>query len=297
MKMKLEKGSKIDISASARKLVKADLKPVEKWVQSFGLELVYTDELFKESHQFAGSDKHRAALLQSYINNDELDAIWIARGGYGSARFIDRIDWSRMLNKPKLLIGFSDITVLHCDLYKKTGLSSLHATMPLSFPSNTAESKNALIEAFQGVKQQFQVPGFKLNREGECEGVVIGGNLSVLYSILSSPSEINLEGKILFIEDLDEYLYHIDRMMLNLKRSGRLEKLAGLVVGGMTDMNDNMVPFGKTAEEIIAEHVSEYDYPLAFNFPIGHLDQNMPLRLGAVHSLNVSPNKASLVEH
>ena len=220
------------------------------------------------------------------LDNPDIKAILCVRGGYGTVRIIDDIDFSHFQKNPKWLAGFSDITVLHSHIHK-LNVASLHSTMPISFSSNTTESIMSLKDALFGKHLSIKIDLHPFNRFGEAKGQIVGGNLSILYSLMGSPSDLNTDGKILFIEDLDEYLYHIDRMMMNLKRSGKLSNLKGLIVGGMTKMNDNTIPFGKDAESIIKDVVSEYNYPVCFGFPAGHIKDNRALKLGVIAELKV----------
>jgi muramoyltetrapeptide carboxypeptidase len=212
------------------------------------------------------------------LDNNDVKAIISARGGYGTMRIIDKLDFSDFVKNPKWIVGYSDITVLHSHIHN-LGIETLHATMPINFTKN-AEAAESLRRALFGESLTYEADQHVLNRRGIAEGELIGGNLSLLYALIGSASDIDTAGKIFFIEDLDEYLYHIDRMMLSLKRAGKLDKLAGLIVGGMSDMKDNLVPFGKTAEEIIYDAVKEFDYPVAFNFPSGHIERNLAVVLG-----------------
>lgn len=282
----LQKGDKIGIISTARKISKKELVFAKETFTDWGLEVVFGTNLFQEHHQFSGTDQQRASDLQWMINNPEIKAIICARGGYGTVRILDKIDFSTLQKNLKWIAGYSDVTALHSTLHNLE-IPSLHSTMPINFSNNSESSLESLKKALFGQELSYHFPKHPLNRYGKEEGKVIGGNLSILYSLIGSESDINTEGKILFIEDLDEYLYHIDRMMMNLKRNGKLSKLAGLIVGSMNEMNDNPIPFGKTAEEIIAEAVDEYDYPVAFNFPAGHLDNNNTLVLGECANLVV----------
>ena len=189
------------------------------------------------------------------------------------------MDFSNFKNHPKWIIGYSDVTVLHAHLHQ-LGIETLHAQMPLSIETKSDATINSIKATLFGEHYRIKVLSEKNNSTGKASGQLIGGNLSILYSLCGSPSALNTKGKILFIEDLDEYLYHIDRMLYALKRAGMLENLAGLLVGGMSDMKDNAIPFGKNAEEIIRDVVAEYNFPVAFNFPAGHIDHNMPLIFG-----------------
>jgi muramoyltetrapeptide carboxypeptidase len=221
------------------------------------------------------------------LDDDSVKAIISARGGYGTLRIIDKLNFEKFQKNPKWIIGYSDVTVLHSHVHRNCGIETLHATMPINFHKDE-ESVETLRKALFGEKISYEISAQPMNRNGEAQGELVGGNLSLLYALQGSSSDINTEGNILFIEDLDEYLYHIDRMVVSLKRSGKLSKLAGLVVGGMNDMKDNQVPFGKTAGEIIAEAVAEFKYPVCFGFPAGHTAKNLALPLGRRAKLKVS---------
>jgi muramoyltetrapeptide carboxypeptidase len=284
----LKKGDKIGIVACARKISKEQLQNAVDLFTSWGLEIAYGKNLFNECNQFSGTDEERASDLQMMLDDESVKAVISARGGYGTIRAIDKIDFTKFRKQPKWVVGYSDITVLHSHIHN-FGIETIHATMPINFHVNK-EANETLRKALFGEKLSYEIEFHSLDRNGNAEGELIGGNLSLLYALTGSDSDINTNGKILFIEDLDEYLYHIDRMMINLKRSGKLKKLAGLIVGGMTDMKDNEIPFGKTAEEIILDAVKEYSYPVCFNVPAGHVDKNFALILGRKVKLEVGVN-------
>lgn len=287
----LKKGDKIGIMAAARKITSSELEKAIQIIKNQSFEVVLGNSINVANNQFAGNDDLRANDLQQMLNNPDIKAILFARGGYGSVRIIDKIDFSIFKKNPKWLVGYSDITVFHCHINKNIGVETLHASMPINFAENTEDSINSLFSSLKGEKIIFNFPSNNiLNRDGIAETEIIGGNLSVLYSLLASKSFPDLNGKILFIEDLDEYLYHIDRMMVALKRAGAFNNLAGLIVGGMTMMNDNNIPFGKNAEEIIRDVVDEYDFPIAFGFPAGHFNDNRAIIMGAKYKLQVSDN-------
>lgn len=292
----LKTGDKVAIVATARKVSRTEMEPVVAMLQSWGLNVVTGEHLYAEENQFAGSDEQRHSDLQQMLDDPDVRAIFCARGGYGTVRLIDQTDIAGLLRHPKWIVGYSDITVLHSHLHKHAGIETLHATMPINFFDNgqPAASAEVLRKTLFGEIPVYTPKPAVFSRPGNARGQVIGGNLSILYSLAATPSDIDTQGKILFIEDLDEYLYHIDRMMMNLKRSNKLANLAGLVVGGMSDMRDNAVPFGKTAEEIIADAVKEHSFPVLFGFPAGHLKDNMPLILGREAVLEVGPENASL---
>jgi len=283
----LKPGNKIGIISTARKLTESELEPALIVFADWGLEVVLGKHLFDEDNQYAGTDKQRAADLQGMLNDDEIRAIICARGGYGTVRIIDRIDFNRFLKYPKWIVGYSDITVLHSHIHTNFGIETLHAIMPLNFPG-APEALSTLKKALFGESLTYELEPHPFNRNGHCRGQVVGGNLSLLYSLNNTLSDIDTTDKILFIEDLDEYLYHIDRMMMNLRRSGKLKRLAGLIVGGMMEINDNEVPFGKTAYEIIAEAVKPYSYPVIFQFPAGHVSDNRVLIIGRRTEMTVA---------
>ena len=291
---KLKIGSKIAIAAPARMVTQEEMAFGIQWLKDMGFVPVYDDRLFNQYYIFSGDDDTRAAVFQEYLDNEDIDAIWIARGGYGSIRIIDKLDFTQFLQHPKWIIGFSDGTVLHGKL-SRLGVPSLHAAMPFYFANKTTEAKQSLFDALTGKPLHYEIASNPLNRLGKMEGKIVGGNLSVLYGMIESDTFPELDGKILFIEEVDEYIYHIDRMMHGLKRAGKLEQLKGLIVGGLTQIHDNSHPFGQTAEEVIAEAVSEYEYPVCFGFPAGHFDDNRPLFFGLKSRVEVTSEKSAFL--
>jgi len=286
----LQKGDLIALSAPARKISSEELQiPIQK-IEQAGFKIKLDERIFATENQFAGNDSIRANLLQDLLDDPEVKAVFFVRGGYGSLRIIDRLNFRSFIKTPKWLVGYSDITVIHARV-QQLEIQSLHASMPINFESSTSESLQSLFDALQNQAKPITFDANPLNKTGNVKAEVVGGNLSTLYSLLGSELFPETSGKILFLEDLDEYLYHIDRIMMAIKRAGKLDNLAGLLIGGMTDMNDNTIPFGKTAEEIIAEHVSEFDYPVCFGFPAGHIKNNMALVLGRMSRLNVSSSQ------
>lgn len=301
----LHKGDKIAIVATARKVSPEEIRPSVALFESWGLDVVVNQKLFAQENQFAGSDELRAENLQEVLDNPEIKAIVCARGGYGTVRIADRLDFSEFAKNPKWIVGYSDVTVLHSHIHNNFGISTLHATMPLNIAGEalSAEfpSTETLRKALFGELESYGCTQLKsgrefLNREGDAEGVLVGGNLSILYSLCGSESDIDTEGKILFIEDLDEYLYHVDRMMQNMKRTGKLAGLKALMVGAMSDMHDNAIPFGKTAEEIILDTVKDYPFPVIFCDDFGHVGtDNRALYLGRKIRLHVENGRSELV--
>lgn len=290
----LKKGDTVGIVATARHVSASSLEPAVALLESWGLHVKLGGYIYRKQNQLAGADWQRATDVQKMLDAPGVKAIWAAKGGYGTARIVDRIDFSGVKKHPKWFIGFSDATVMHSHL-QRLGIQSLHGIVAISAKNASVSAKESLRAALFGGSLSYEIDGHALNRVGTSSGVLVGGNLSVLYSISGSPSATDWSGKILFLEDLDEYVYHIDRMMLNLKRSGELAKLKGVVVGGMTKMRDNDEPWGKSAEAIIAEHLSEYDIPVMFGFPAGHIRDNRALVLGARVSMKVRKDKATLI--
>lgn len=278
----LEKGDKIAIIAPARCINFDEVHPSLRLFQKWGLEVVLGTNIFRKCNQFSGKDEMRQADLQQMLDDDSIRAIICARGGYGTVRIIDQVDFTRFCTNPKWIIGYSDITVLHSHIQRHFGIETLHATMPVNITSDVVvnDSLETLKNALFGKTLGYRFPANTISRAGVAEAALTGGNLSILYSLLGSASEIDTTGKILFLEDVDEYLYHIDRMMMALKRAGKLDKIKGLIVGGMDRMNDNVNPFGKTANEIIADATKEYNYPVCYDFPAGHGETNVALILG-----------------
>ena len=271
----LKKGSKIALVAPARKISRDEIAAAVKWIEEKGFVAVYDDRLFAEYHQLAGDDDFRASVLQNYLDRDDIDAIFCVRGGYGTIRIVDKLDFTKFAKHPKWIVGYSDVTVLHAKM-QQLGYQSIHGTMPINFEKNTEEALESLYNALTGKWNAVETfPETSLQ-----DVQIVGGNLSVLYSMLGSDLFPETDGKILFIEDLDEYLYHIDRMMMALKRAGKLANLKALLVGAFSDMHDNTIPFGMTAKEIIFEKVKEYGYPVIWDVSAGHIDNNLALVLG-----------------
>ena len=286
---KLKIGDKIGIISTAWKITLNELAPAIKTIESWELKVELGHNLFEVDNQFSGTIEQRSTDLQTMIDDDSIKAILCARGGYGTVQIIDNIDFSKLKNKPKWIVGYSDVTVLHSHL-NKLGIASMHATMPINFKTNTKESLASLKNGLFENENNILCGPHPFNKFGKVEAEFVGGNLSILYSLLGSNSDVDTDGKILFIEDLDEYMYHVDRMMMNLKRNGKLKNLKALIIGGMSDMNDNTIPFGKTAEEIILEYIKEFDFPVCFNFPAGHLDDNRTLVFGKECTLEINEN-------
>ena len=293
----LKQGSVVGITCPSG-YVSADrvayaIKVLEKW----GFKVKLGKTIGTEHFYFSGTDAERLSDLQQMMDDPAVDAILMGRGGYGMSRIIDDLNFVAFLEKPKWICGFSDITVLHNHLQVWYGIPSLHSPMCGAFKPET--ENEAYLESFRtvltGGSLHYDIPWSPFNRNGTAEAILTGGNLAILAHLTGSISEVDTTGKILFIEDIGEYLYNADRMLLNLKRAGKFDDLKALVVGSFTDMQDTERPFGQTIEEIIWDKVKEYNYPVCFNFPVGHQDINYTLMLGAIHKLIVT-DKGTIFE-
>jgi len=282
--------NKVGIISTARKISMDEVRPAMDRLKQWGLEPILGKHLFSEHHQFAGTADERAADLQEMLDNPEIKAILCARGGYGTVQIIDKIDFTKFMEQPKWVIGYSDVTVLHSHIQRNCEIQSLHATMPINFPKRARDNNatESLYNALFYGDNEYRIKPHPLNKSGVAHGQLVGGNLSILNSLLGSPSDVNTIGKILFIEDLDEYLYHIDRMMMNMKRNGKFDHIRALLIGGMSDMNDNDIPFGKTAEEIIIDVLGDVNFPILFNVPAGHIEDNRALIIGGETMVEVN---------
>jgi muramoyltetrapeptide carboxypeptidase len=283
----LNAGDTIGITAPARKISQKDVEFAIRWWEEKGFRVVLGKYLFSEHCQYAGTDEERAQDLQNMLDNSTIKAIFCARGGYGTMRIVDKLDFLGFTLEPKWICGFSDITALHSHINNVCGIATIHSAMPFMMNEKWARNLETLFNTLIGNEQVYECKPHPQNRNGQCSGQLVGGNLSLLCALSGSVSEIDTTLKILFIEDTDEYLYHIDRMMLQLKRAGKLENLAGLLVGSSTKMRDNEISFGSSFEQIIREHCEEYNFPIAFNFPAGHDEINVALKLGGNYCLEV----------
>ena len=266
--------------------------------ENWGFTTKVGNSVGRQFNYFSGTDEERLQDLQQMLDDDSVKAILCARGGYGLSRIIDAIDFKRFRQNPKWIIGFSDITILHSHIYRNYYISTLHAPMANAFNEDGYQNEfvRSLRNALEGKKIKYQVQPHEFNRKGEAIGELVGGNLSLLAHLAGTASDLKTRGRILFIEDVGEYLYNIDRMMYQLKRSRKLDKLAGLIVGGFTDMKDTERPFGQTVHEIIRDAVAEYDYPVCFDFPVSHDEKNYALKIGVGYKLKVGKNKVVLEE-
>lgn len=286
----LKPGDKIGIVAPSRKISAEELREAIQLFENWGYEVVPGENIFEIYNQFAGKDHERARDFIQMVQNPDIKAILCARGGYGTIRMMEQLNPEEIKKNPKWIVGYSDITVLHSYFSKIIDCETIHGSMPINCLPETTENETwqRLRHVLEGNPLSYEIKTHPLNRAGKAQGILVGGNLSVLYSLRGTFCDIETDGKILFLEDLDEYLYHIDRMLMNLKVAGKLRKLKGLVIGSMSGMKDNIVPFGHDAYEIIADAVSDCDYPVIFDFPAGHCEPNLPLILGRQVSLDVN---------
>ncbi len=290
----LNAGDKVAIVAPAS-FIRGNIDEAVAILQGWGLEVQSGKSVSSSYHQFAGDDDLRATDLQEALNDPEIKAVFAARGGYGTVRIIDKIDFTAFIRHPKWVIGFSDITVLHSHIQQSFGIPTIHGQMPKSFADGTSASLETLRAALFGENTDFKYKQHTFpNRPGKGEGILTGGNLAILISVLGSVSDVDYDNKILFIEDVGEAYYSIDRMLWALKRAGKLDKLAGLIIGGFTSMKDSEPPFGQTVEEIVMDKVREFDYPVAFHYPAGHIDNNHALIFGKKAMLETKKTETKL---
>jgi muramoyltetrapeptide carboxypeptidase len=300
----LKTGDTIAITSPAGYITAKELQPAILQIESWGFKVKLGKTIDKRDFTFGGTDEERANDFQQLILDPSVKAILCARGGYGFVRIIDRLDFTKLKTNPKWMIGFSDITVLHNHLNRTIGIASIHSKMCNSFPEDWSKAEPIQIEtilsirdALKGVTMQYNAPPNSNNKNGTAEGILIGGNLKTIESLAGSKSDLYTAGKILFVEDTGEYLYSIDRMFWNLKRSGKLSKLKGLIIGGFKiKKDDGGDEFGKTLEQIVLEKVKEFNYPVCFDFPVGHQKNNYALKCGVKHQLLVSSEKTALTE-
>ena len=290
----LKKGDTVAIVCTARKFFPEEAKPAIDLLESWGLKVRLGKTIGLDSCQLGGSDMERAADFQEQLDNDNIKAIWCARGGYGTVRIIDMIDFSKFKKHPKWVMGFSDVTVLHSHI-NTLNVATLHSIMPFTVPKAPEEVKETFKNALFGIKNSYTIPSKSYDKKGVAKGELVGGNLSIIYSLLGSKSSIETKDKILFIEDLDEYLYHIDRMLYNMKRNDYFKNVKGIIVGSMRDMHDNEIPFGQNEVQIISEIAKDLNIPIAFEFCAGHQKDNRTLVLGSQVSFEVNETEIKLI--
>ena len=293
----LKKGSLVGITCPAGYMAAEKAQNCIRILQSWGFDVMVGKTLgSKSKNYFSGTDEERANELQAMLDDENINAILFGRGGYGMGRIIDRLDFTKFKKKPKWVIGFSDITILHAHLYSKIKVASLHAPMAAAFNDGENEFIQSLHKAITGKKANYRCAAHRFNKPGIATAELVGGNLSLLAHITGTASEINTKNKILFIEDIGEQVYNTDRMLYQLKRSGKLKDLAGLIVGGFTDMQDTERPFGKNVYEVIQEIIGEYNYPVAYGFPVSHGKDNVALKIGVNYTLKITKAKTALSE-
>jgi len=285
----LKKGDKIALVCPAKKLPKPINQAIEV-LKSWGLEVIIGDSVYASHHQFAGNDALRAKNIQQFLDDPSIKAIISGRGGYGTIRIIDDLDFTEFEKNPKWFVGFSDITVILSHLIAQCNTQCLHAQMPYTFTESTPAAITSLQKALFGEKQAYTYQSVFKNRAGKTSGILIGGNLTLLAMLQGSVSEMDFDDKILFIEDVGEHEYSIDRMLRMLKRAGKLSRLKGLIIGAFNEIEEEKISFGQTADEVIWDIVQEYHYPVCFDFPTGHITNNLCMTLGAEVTLEVETN-------
>jgi muramoyltetrapeptide carboxypeptidase len=300
----LKSGDLIGITAPAGYITHAEIQSAVKKMESWGYKIRVGSTIDKRDFTLGGTDEERVGDFQQLLDDPKIKAIMCARGGYGAIRIIDKLNWEKFKTKPKWIIGFSDVTIFHAHLNKNFGVASIHSKMCNSFPDDWSTAEPIQIEtiesirqALSGVKMKYFTGVNAQNKLGMAEGILIGGNLKTLESLSGTKSDINTTGKILFVEDTGEYMYSIDRMFWNLKRTGKLSQLKGLIIGGFKiKVDEDTDDFGKTLQEVVLEKIKAHKYPVCFDFPVGHQRNNYALKCGVKHKLEVKPDIVSLKE-
>ena len=295
----LKKGNTIGLTCPAGYMAKEKAQTCINTLQQWGFEVMVGKTLGSDSSTyFSGTDEERLNEMQAMLDDNSIHAILCGRGGYGVSRIIDQLNFTRFKKNPKWIIGFSDITILHAHIYSNYKIASLHAPMAAAFNNGVADNEYiiSLQKAMFGKMSKYKCPAHSFNKQGTASGELVGGNLSLLTHVIGTPSDINTKNKLLFIEDIGEQIYSTDRMLHQLKRSGKLESLAGLIIGGFTDVKDTERPFGKSIEEVIHDLVRNYDYPICFNFPVSHEKENYALKVGGTYELKIGTKTVQLTE-
>jgi muramoyltetrapeptide carboxypeptidase len=294
----LQQGDTIGIVCPAGFMPRENFQACIDVLHQWGFRVKLGKTPGSQFNYFSGTDEERLVDLQSMMDAPDVNAILCARGGYGMSRIIDALNFKKFVKHPKWIIGYSDITVLQAHLFQEYKIATLHAPMAAAF--NDGQYQNEFVQSLKnalfGQRSNYTVQAQELNREGKCEGRLVGGNLSLVAHLVGSRSCFNTKNKILFLEDVGEYLYNVDRMMIQLKRAGMLDKLAGLVFGGFTDLKDTTIPFGTTIKDILQQHVREFDYPVCYDFPVSHEKENYALKVGLKHRLTVGTPSVQLTE-
>ena len=291
---KLKPGDLVEILAPAKFIEKIHVDTAVDVLKGMGFRVRVSKHCLGRFNYFSGTVSERLLDFQNAINDIEVKAIFCARGGYGCIQLVDKLQWANMLRHPKWIVGFSDVTVFHQKL-GSMGLNSIHGTMPLNFSKNSSDAFSTLNDALTGKAYKIKTKHTKHNRFGSANATLRGGNLSILYSLLGTDDCLDYTDSILFVEDLSEQIYHLDRMFYTLAKAGILNRIKGLIVGGMTDMKDTATPFGMNYEEVILSHFEYRKIPICFNFTAGHINDNRALVLGAEVELNVNPTGSELL--
>ena len=295
----LKTGDSIAILAPAGVLIQREeiINQAKELVESWGLNVIIGDHVFNQDNHFSGTDEERTSDFQKALDNPSIKAIWCARGGYGSGRILDKLDYTNFRVSPKWIIGYSDITAFHSHVHN-LGIQTIHAMMGTSLSFNPEETELS-IETFRkalfGEELSYNINSSEFNRKGEAEGILVGGNLSILQNMLGSVSQLNTDGKILFIEEIGEYKYHIDRMLQGLKRAGYFNNCKGLIIGDISNIKKNTTPWGSSIEQLILDVVKEFDFPVLFNFPAGHETDNRALLFGKIIKMNIDSNNSEII--
>lgn len=294
----LKKGDLIGITCSSSKMELSAAEYAASVIESWGYRTHLGITVGTSFHNFSAPDELRLEELQDMLDHPDIKAIIFGRGGYGMICILDKLDFTRFCKHPKWLCGYSDITALHAHIHQRYGIASIHSLMCSGITGFSRDNAyvNSLREALQGKRSRYECLPHVMNRTGKAKGQLVGGNLTLLTHLSGSSSQIKTKGKILVLEDVGEYRYHIDRMMYNLKRAGWLKGLAGLIVGSFTDARETDTPFGQTEYEIIRNMVEEYDFPVCYHFPVGHQDENFALKMGVEHELKVTDKTVTLRE-
>jgi muramoyltetrapeptide carboxypeptidase len=291
----LKPGSTVYITSPAKAIDTECVLNAKVFLEDKGYEVQIAPHCLGQFNYFSGTDAERLMDMQVALDDENIDAIWCARGGYGAVRIVDQLNWNKFLQKPKMLIGFSDITVFHNRL-NQFNIPSVHATMPLNLKENSSDALESFLSTLKGNKLSYNLNSSIPQSEGSTQGVLVGGNLSILYSLLGTNDTIDYKDKILFVEDVGEQLYAVDRMFYTFKKAGVLDQIKGLIVGGFTEIKDTVIPFGQDIKEIILSKLTHRNIPIAFDFPAGHIDDNRALVLGVYYHFDVQKNHVKLVQ-
>ena len=290
----LNKGDIIEILAPAKFILEKDISFAKSFLEELGYQVYIDKSNFISDGVFAGTKSDRTERLQSSLDNKNIKAILFARGGYGALQIIDDLNFTKFVRNPKWLIGFSDITTIICHIQQNFKIQSIHGPMAYNFNFTDKRYLKMLARMLEGKRESVKIKSSNYDTTGIVEGEVIGGNLSILYSLVGSRSLTNLQNQILFIEEVDEYLYHFERMLISLDRCGFLSNISGIIVGQMTSMHDNEIGFGKELNQIIFDIIEKYNYPKCFDFPLGHIKENTPIVVGSKVRLSVAKDYTTL---